>query len=99
MNKYLISVIVPIGEFEYDIYIPNNKKIGTIKTLILKSLSELSNSSFNKQINEVRMIDRDTGIEYENNMYVKDSGIKNGSKIIIIWVWKEVQKNARRIKD
>lgn len=84
MNKYLITVIVPIIEFEYDIYIPNNKKIGTIKTLILESLCELSNNSFNKKIDEVRMIDRDTGNEFENNMYVKDSGIKNGSKIIII---------------
>lgn len=84
MNKYLITVIVPIVEFEYDIYIPNNKKIGTIKTLILESLSELSNNSFTKKIEEVRMIDRDTGNEFENNMYVKDSGIKNGSKIIII---------------
>ena len=84
MNKYLITVIVPIVEFEYDIYIPNNKKIGTIKTLILESLTELSNNSFNKKIEEVRMIDRDTGNEFENNMYVKDSGIKNGSKIIII---------------
>lgn len=84
MNKYLITVIVPIIEFEYDIYIPNNKKIGTIKTLILESLSELSNNSFNRKIEEVRMIDRDTGNEFENNMYVKDSGIKNGSKIIII---------------
>lgn len=84
MNKYLITVIVPIVEFEYDIYIPNNKKIGTIKTLILESLSELSNNSFNRKIEEVRMIDRDTGNEFENNMYVKDSGIKNGSKIIII---------------
>ena len=49
MNKYLITVIVPIVEFEYDIYIPNNKKIGTIKTLILESLSELSKNSFNKK--------------------------------------------------
>lgn len=84
MNKYLITVIVPTIELEYDIYIPNNKKIGTIKTLILESLSELSNNSFNKKINEARMIDRDSGNEFENNMYVKDSGIKNGSKIIII---------------
>jgi len=84
MNKYLVTVIVPNIEFEYDLYIPNNKKIGTIKTLILESLSELSNNSFNKKINEVRMIDRDSGEEFENNVYVKDSGIKNGSKIIII---------------
>jgi len=84
MNKYLITVIVPIIECEYDIYIPNNKKIGTIKTLILESLIELSNNSFTKKIHEVRIIDRDTGNEFENDVYVKDSGIKNGSKIIII---------------
>ncbi len=84
MNKYLITIIVPTIELEYDVYIPNNKKIGTIKTLILKSLSELSNNSFNKKIDEVRIIDRDTGNEFENNMYVKDSEIKNGSKIIIM---------------
>lgn len=84
MNKYLITVIVPIIELEYDVYIPNNKKIGTIKTLILESISELSNNFFNRKISEVRMIDRDTGNEFENNIYVKDSGIKNGSKVIII---------------
>lgn len=84
MNKYLITVIVPIVDFEYDVYIPNNKKIGTIKTLILETLKELSNNSFDKKINEVRMIDRDSGIEFDNNMYVKDSEIRNGSKIIII---------------
>ena len=30
------------------------------------------------------MIDKDTGREYENDMYVKDSNIKNGSKLVII---------------
>lgn len=84
MNKYLITVIVPFVELEFDMYIPNNKKIGTIKTLILESLKELFNNSYNKQINEVRMIDRDTGVEFDNNIYVKDAEIKNGSKIIII---------------
>lgn len=84
MNKYLITVIVPVVEFEYDIYIPNNKKIGTIKKRILESLSELSNNFFDKSIEDVRMIDRDSGNEFRNNMYVQDSGIKNGSKIIII---------------
>lgn len=84
MNKYLVTVIVPIVELEYDIYIPNNKKIGTIKKIILESLNELSNNSFSKKTDEVRMIDRDSGNEFDNNMYVKDSGIKNGAKIIII---------------
>lgn len=84
MNKYLITVIVPFIELEFDIYIPNNKKIGTIKTLILESLSDLSENNYNKKYDEVRVIDRDTGNEFENNIFVKDSNLKNGSKIIII---------------
>lgn len=84
MNKYLITIIVPIVDIEYDTYIPNNKKIGTIKNLILEALKELSNNSFDKKNNEVRMLDRDSGNEFRNDVYVKDSGIKNGSKIIII---------------
>ena len=84
MNKYLVTIIVPIIETEYDVYIPNNKKIGTIKTLILKTLNELTNNSFSKTIDQVRMLDRDTSMEYDNNMYVKDAGIKNGSMIVIM---------------
>lgn len=84
MNKYLITIIVPNLETEFEIYIPNNKKIGTIKKNILKTVFELSETTFTMAENEVRFIERETGIEYANDMYVKDSGIKNGSNIIII---------------
>ena len=83
-NKYLITVIVPIIELEFDVYIPNNKKVGTIKTHILSAIKEETNNSFNKNINDIRIIDRDSGKEFDNNILVKDSGIKNGSKIVII---------------
>ncbi len=84
MNKYLITVIVPIVEAEYELFIPNNKKVGTIKKSILGALSELTSGAFKKDMSEVRFLDRDTGLEFDNNMYIKDSGIKNGSKIIIM---------------
>ncbi len=83
-NKYLVTIIVPVIEFEFDIYIPNNKKVGTIKKFIIMSLKELSNNSYNKEIDDVRIIDRDTYKELDNNLFVKDAGIKNGSKLIII---------------
>jgi len=84
MNKYLITVEVPTMELEYDLYIPNNKKIGTIKKYILESITSLSDNSFVEEMNEVRLINKETEIELNNDVYVKDSGIKNGSKIIII---------------
>lgn len=84
MNKFLITVMVPTIEMEYDVYIPNNKKIGTIKKYLLKAVLEMSANAFLKTTENVRMIDRNTGLEYDNDMYVKDTGIKNGSKIIIM---------------
>ena len=84
MNKFLITLIVPMLQMEYNLYIPNNKKLGTIKKYILESLYELSNNNFKGNLDDTLFIDRDTGIIYENNVLVKDSGIKNGEKIIVI---------------
>ena len=84
MNKYLITVLVPELETEFDLYIPNNKKIGTIKETILKAIMDLTNGTFNKNMNDVRLIDREFNVEYDNNIFVKDSKIKNGTKLVII---------------
>ena len=83
-NKILISIVVPTVQMEFDVYIPNNKKIGTIKKYILNSIRELSDGYYNFDINKVLFIDKDNGLEFDNNIYVNDSQIKNGSKIVII---------------
>ncbi len=84
MNKFLITIIVPNIEYECDLFIPNNKKVGTIKTSILESLKILTNGVFNKSINDVKFIDKDTKEEYDNSKLVKDTNIKNGTKLIIL---------------
>ena len=84
MNKFLITVIIPTAELEFDIYIPNARKVGTVKKYILEAISELTDKGYNKTIDEVRIIDRKNSIEYDNNVYVKDTDIKNGTKLIII---------------
>lgn len=84
MNKILITLIVPTIQKEYNIYIPNNKKMGTIKKYILESLYELSDNNFKGNLENTSFIDRDSGRIYENNILVKDSEIKNGVKIIVI---------------
>lgn len=83
-NKYLISIIVPNIELEFNLYVPSNKKVGTIKKYIISSIKDLSESNFNINENDVFFIDKETGVSYNNDVYVKDSGIKNGSKIIIM---------------
>ena len=82
MNKLLISVEVPSIEQSFDLFIPINKKMGTIKQYIIKSIHELSGGILNDK--NYLFFDIDTGTKYGNNVYVKDSGIKNGARIIMI---------------
>ncbi len=84
MNKFLVTIIIPTIELEFSAYVPNNKKVGTIKKYLLNISYELSEGTFNKNMNDVLLLDRDTGKELDCNMYVKDSGIKNGSKLIFL---------------
>lgn len=82
MNKLLISVEVPSIEQSFDLFIPINKKLGTIKKYIIKSICELSGGILKEQ--NYLFFDIDTGVKYGNDVYVKDSGIKNGARIIIV---------------
>lgn len=84
MNKYLVTVIVPVINLTFDVEIPNNRKIGTIKKILLTEVNSKASGMYNKSFNDIRVIDRDNGAEYSNDMYIKDSKIINGSKLILI---------------
>ncbi len=82
-NKILIELYLPLYEKEYDIFIPINKRIGTIKQLIEKYLSE--NGDINYIIREdSNLYSKDTGYVYDVQLLVKDTDIINGSKIVLI---------------
>lgn len=82
MNRLLISVEVPSIEKKFDLFIPINKKMGTIKKYVIKSIQELSDGLLQDKM--YFFFDIDTGTKYDNDVYVKDSGIKNESRIILI---------------
>lgn len=82
MNKLLISIEVPSIEEHYDLFIPINKKMGTIKKYVIKSIHELSGGILEEKT--YLFFDIDTGAKYDNNVYVKDSGIKNGARIMMV---------------
>lgn len=81
-NKLLISVEIPAIEQNYDLFIPINKKMGTIKKYIISSVADLSNGILKEK--QYSFVDIDTGINYTNNVYVRDSGIKNGARIMMV---------------
>ncbi len=81
-NKLLVSIEVPSIEQNFDLFIPINKKVGTVKKYIIQNITELSGNILPDE--SFSLCDVDTGLNYKNNVYVKDSGIKNGSRIMII---------------
>lgn len=81
-NKILIIVFVPLIERQFDIYIPETKKIGTVKNLIIKIIEEQNPGTFSSK--DIRhLYDKDTGELLDDNLFVRNSKIENGSKIIM----------------
>ncbi len=76
-NKILVTIFIPLLDENYDIFIPVNKKVGTIKNTIIESVKYLQPKQYllmNKE--DCKLIDE--------NVYVKNSGIHNGSKLILL---------------
>jgi hypothetical protein len=82
-NKILIEVEIPLIEKKYDIFIPINKKVGTIKTLLEQALVELTDKAY-KPTEETNLYSKETGNIYDVNRTVRDTDLKNGSRIILI---------------
>lgn len=82
-RKVLIRLMVPEIEEMYDIYIPINRRIGSILNLFYKSLNELSNGLFvtNKKRN---IYNRFTGNMYNINDIVRETDIRNGTVLVLI---------------
>ncbi|MBQ3307210.1 MAG: hypothetical protein IJG68_03340 [Bacilli bacterium] len=82
-NKILIELEIPLIEEKYDLFIPINKKIGTIKSLIENSLMELTDNAYSPR-QDTNFYSKDTGDIYDVNRTVRETDLKNGSRIILI---------------
>ena len=83
MNKILVIVYVPVIDEKYDIFIPINKKIGTIKKVLISTISELSETDLTIFEN-MKLYDKVSGSILDNNIYVNASELENGSELILL---------------
>ena len=82
-NKILIELSIPLIEKTYDLYIPINKKIGTVKKLIEDGLIELTDNDYIVK-EDSNFYSMETGDVYDVNKTVRETDLKNGSRIILI---------------
>ena len=82
-NKILIKLEIPLLEKKYDLFIPINKKIGTIKKLIEESLKDLTDTNYEIR-EDTNLYSKDTGDIYDVNKTVRDTDLQNGSRVILL---------------
>lgn len=82
-NKILVEIEIPLIEKRFDTFIPINKKVGTIKTLLEQALVELTDNAY-KPTEESSFYSKETGEIYDVNKTVRDTELKNGSRIVLI---------------
>ncbi len=81
-NKLYVIIDVPMIEREFYVYIPITKKVGTVKNLIVKMVQEQSENSFVDDGCK-SLYDKNTGEKINEEEFVRDSNIKNGTRLIL----------------
>lgn len=83
MNKYLVDVYLPASGEHFDVFLPINKLIGEVISLLADIAVSLSGNSF-KRTTDTVLINAANGEVYNFNDTVFDAGIRNSTKLILI---------------
>lgn len=82
-NKILLEIYIPLLEKKYDVFVPINKTIGTLKKYIDKGIVDLSESDYVLK-EELNLYSKETGKIYDINSKLIDTDLKNGSRLVLI---------------
>ena len=79
-NKLLIDLYVLVLDKHFEIFIPVDEKVGNIVKLLKKTLF----SSNNVENNNFAIMNLYSGNVYKNNDIIRNTDIKNETKLILI---------------
>lgn len=82
MEKVLVEITAPAANLTYDMLIPCNIQIGEMSQLVASVLSQLSNGTYTSTGKNI-ICDKVSGTVYEPSIFVKDTEIKNGAKLLL----------------
>ncbi len=82
-NKVLVELLVPELGQSFSVFLPINKKIGNIITLLNRGIGDLSEQNY-KGSNKTALYNRVSGIRYRVNDILYQTDIRNGSILILL---------------
>ena len=81
-DKILVEIFIPAIDKSLDLYLPLNKRIGNVITLINKALIEIDESY--ALPNSMVLYNRYTSKSYSPNELIANTDIKSGSALILV---------------
>ena len=82
-NKILIELVVPILEESFDVYVPINLKLGNVIEMCSRAVSDLSGGYY--VFSDISIFyNGDTGERYGADVLVRNTDIRNGTKLILM---------------
>lgn len=78
-NKVLINLYVLSLGKNYELFLPVNERIGNVSKLLNTTLF----NSINSEKNYI-LINIDNGLVYKNNDLIRNTDIRNGTKLILV---------------
>ncbi|MBQ5994624.1 MAG: methyltransferase [Clostridia bacterium] len=83
MDKVLVEIFVPVANMSYDVFIPQTSLMSEVLSLVVDSITSLSQGKFKGDETSV-LCDAQTGSIFNINLSIYELGIKNGSRLMLI---------------
>lgn len=83
INKILVVVNIPFFNETLNVFIPVNKKVGTIKKVLIDTVKEYSNYSI-LNVGNLKLYEKNACRLLDNNAYISNSNLHNGSVLILL---------------
>lgn len=82
-NKVLVELAIPDIDKTFEIFLPVNRKVGNVIQLLAKSIHDETNGLFTAT-NYTQLYNSKTGAIYPVDQLIRNTDIRNGSKIILM---------------
>lgn len=82
-NKVLIKLFIPELDSNFDVFIPINEIVWKITKMLVKSVSDLSNTNIDGN-KEFLLLNKITTRIYNNNEIIINTDIRNGTELVLI---------------
>ena len=82
-NKVLVTINVPSLEKSFDIFVPVNRRVHSVISLVKKSLFDISGHAFNMDATYT-LYNAVTGAPYDMNVLIRDTDIRNNTSLILL---------------